>query len=102
MNELLEITVKEMNRYATQKGRNFETTEDEMKAFLGISFIMSINKLPSLEDYWSTDKSTGNEKIQNVFTRTRFQSILRTVTFPTTTITIRLINCTKSVLLSNI
>ena len=81
MNELLEITVKEMNRYATQKGRNFETMEDEMKAFLGINFIMSINKLPSLEDYWSTDKSIGNEKIQNVFTRTRFQSILQNLHF---------------------
>ena len=34
-NELLEIIVTETNRYATQKGRNFETTEDKMKAFLG-------------------------------------------------------------------
>ena len=53
MNELLEIIVTKTNRYTTQKGCNFETTEDEMKAFLGISFIMGINKLPSLEDYWS-------------------------------------------------
>ena len=40
MNELLEIIVTETNRYTTQKGRNFETMEDEMKAFLGINFIM--------------------------------------------------------------
>ena len=52
MNECLEIFVTETNGYATQKGRNFETTEGEMKAFLGINFIMGINKLPSLEDYW--------------------------------------------------
>ena len=32
MNELLEIIVTETNRYATQKGRKFETTEIEMKA----------------------------------------------------------------------
>ena len=44
MNELLEITVMETSRYATQKDRNFETMEDEMKAFLGINFIMGINK----------------------------------------------------------
>ena len=56
MNEFLEIIVTETNRYATQKGRNFEITEDEMKAFLGINFVMSINKLPSLEDCWSPDK----------------------------------------------
>ena len=66
MNELLEIIVTETNRYATQKVCNFETTEDEMKAFLGINFIMGINKLPSLEDYWLIDKYIGNEKIQNV------------------------------------
>ena len=66
MNEVLEIIVMETNRYATQKGRNFETTEDEMNALLGINFIMGINKLPSLEDYWLIDKYIGNEKIQNV------------------------------------
>ena len=43
---------------------------------------MSINKLPSLEDYWSTDKCIRNDKIQNVMTRTRFQSILQNLHFP--------------------
>ena len=81
MNELLEIIVMKANRYATQKGSNFETTEDEMKAFLGINFIMDINKLPSLEDYLSTDKCIGNEKIQNVMTRARFQFILHYLHF---------------------
>ena len=81
MNELLETIVAETIRYATRKGRNFETTEDEMKAFLGINFIMGINKLQSLEDCWSTDKCIGNEKIQNVMTRTRFQSILKNLHF---------------------
>ena len=38
MNVLLEIIVTETNRYGRQKGRNFETTEDEMKAFFGINF----------------------------------------------------------------
>ena len=48
-----------------------------MKAFLGINLIMGINKLPSLEDYWSTGKCIGNKKIQNVITSTKFQSILQ-------------------------
>ena len=51
MNELLEIIKTETNRYVTLKGCNFETMEDEMKAFLGINVIKGINKLPSLEDY---------------------------------------------------
>ena len=79
MNELLEniVMVTETNRYATQKGLNFKTTEDEMKVFRQMNFIMGIHKLPSLEDYWSTDKCIGNEKVQSVITRTRFQSILQ-------------------------
>ena len=81
MIELLETIVTEMNRDTRQKGRNFETMEDQMKAFLGISIIIGINKLPSLEAYWSTDKCIGNEKIQNVMTRARFQSILQNLHF---------------------
>ena len=52
-----------------------------MKTFLGINFIMGIIKLLSLEDCWSTDKCVGNEKIQNVMARTRFQSILQNLHF---------------------
>ena len=81
INELLEIIVTETNRYATQEGCNFETTKDEMKAFLGINFIMDINKVPSLEDYWSTGKCIRNEKMENIMTRTRFQFILHNLHF---------------------
>ena len=63
MNDPLEIIVTKTNRYATHKGCNLETTEDEMKAFLGINFIMGINKLPSLQNSWSIDKCTENENI---------------------------------------
>ena len=52
-----------------------------MKAFLESNFIMGINKLLSLEDYWLTDKCIINEKIQNVITRTRFQPILQNLHF---------------------
>ena len=81
MNELLEIIVTETNRYATQKGCNFETTEDKMKVFLRIKFIMGINMLPSLEDYWSTGKCIRNKKIQNIMTRARFWLILQNLHF---------------------
>ena len=71
----------ETNRYTTQKGRNFERTEDEMKEFLSTYFIMGKNKLSILEDYWSTEKYIGNKKIQNTMARTRFQSILQNLYF---------------------
>ena len=80
-NELLEIIAVETNRLATQEVCNFQTMEGEMKAFLEKKFVMRINKLPSLEDYWSTNKCIENEKIQNVMTRTRFQFILRNFHF---------------------
>ena len=99
MNKLLEVTVTETNRYTTQNGHNFETTEDEMKALLGIIFFMGINTLPSLEDYWLIGKGIQNEKMQNIMTRTRFQLIF---TFLLTTMTTKLINRTNSVLLWNI
>ena len=39
MNELIEIILTEANRYAAQKRRNFETMEDEIKAFHGLLYI---------------------------------------------------------------
>lgn len=81
LERFIDIIVCESNRYAHQKGRTFETTNEEIMAFLGINYIMSINKLPSLEDYWSTDRCIGNEKIRNVMTRTRFQLILQNLHF---------------------
>ena len=73
-----------------------------MKAFLGINFIMSTNKLPSFEDYWSKHKCIGSEKIQNVMIRTRFQFILQSLYFSINYNDEKLINFTKSILLSNI
>ena len=64
MTELLEISVAETNRHAIQRHLNFETTKNEIMAFMGIYFTMVVNRLPGVEDYCSTDKSTENEKIR--------------------------------------
>ena len=53
MNEVLEIIVRETNRYATRNGCNF-------KDISYINVIMSINNLPSLEGYGSTEICIGN------------------------------------------
>ena len=44
LNILVELFVNEANIYAQQCGRNFYTTSDEMKPFLGVNFFMAINK----------------------------------------------------------
>ena len=47
---LLELTVEQSNLYAHQNGRNFIVTKEELKAFLGITFFMAINKFS--HDCW--------------------------------------------------
>ena len=102
MNELLEIIVLKANKYVAQKSCNFETTEDGMKAFLGINFIMGINKLPSLQDYWSTDNVSEMKRFKTSWQEQGFSPSYRIFTFPITAMMIKLINRTKSVLLLNI
>ena len=40
-----------------------------MKAFLGMNSVMSINKLPSIEQCWSTDNYIGNQGLRDVMTK---------------------------------
>ena len=42
LEELLELIVEQSNLYAHQNGRNFTVTKEELKAFLGINFVMAI------------------------------------------------------------
>ena len=81
LDQLLQIIVDESNRYAQQKGREFQTNVEEMRAFLGINFIMTINKLPTIKSYWQCNQFLGNEGIRSVISRTRFEEILRNLHF---------------------
>lgn len=78
---LLDLLVEESIKYAQQNGREFTIDKEEMTAFLGINFIMSINILPNLESYWCTDEAIGNSRIQKVMTRARFREILQNLHF---------------------
>ena len=51
LEELLEIIVEQSNLYVYQKRRNRTITKEELKAFLGINFIMTIKRLPTIADY---------------------------------------------------
>ena len=70
--------MRETNRYARQKlvgealDKWQDVTLDEVKAFLGVSVVMGLNPLPSTADYWSSDPFFGNEGIQKVMTKNRF------------------------------
>ena len=49
------VIVTETNRYAQQNGRNFVMNAAEMKAFLGMNYIMGVNMLPTIHHYWESD-----------------------------------------------
>ena len=79
--ELINHVVSETNTYAVQKGRNFLTNHDKIKAFFVINYLMGINKLPSVANYWKVHHYIGNDVIKNVTTQQRFQKILKNLHF---------------------
>ena len=81
LDELLELIAEKSNLHAHQNGRNFTVTKEELKAFLGINFVMAINKLPTIAEYWRVDNLMGNDGIQNTMIRNRFSEILQNLHF---------------------
>ena len=51
------------------------------KVFLGISFVMVINKSSTIAEYWRVDNLIGNYGIQNTMIRNRFCEILQNLHF---------------------
>ena len=66
LEELLELIIEQSNLYAHQNGRNFTFTKEELKEFFGINFVMAINKLATIAEYWRVDNLIGNSGIQNI------------------------------------
>ena len=49
--------------------------------FLGINYVMSINKLPKIKSYWECGQYVRNEGIRNTMSRSRFEKILQNFHF---------------------
>ena len=81
LNELISHIIAQSNLYGSQNGPNFITNDAEMKAFLEINSIMSIDKLPSIKHYWSTDKYIDNQGQRDVIIKSRFEEILHNIQF---------------------
>ena len=78
---LLTLIKIESERYAEQNGRVYQTTIDELAAFLGINTLMGINCLLAIKDYWSVEDGLGNPLIQKAMTRSQFFEILQNIHF---------------------
>ena len=83
--QLINHIVSETNRYAAacltalHKGYGpvpeWKTRAEEIKAYLGFSLLMSINRLPDLYDYWSTNDTLHYFPIAFQIPRKRFLEI---------------------------
>lgn len=77
--EVVKNIVEQTNRYAAScNAQNWqELSEGEFKAFLGMIIQMGIHKLPTIEDYWSSDPILQVIEIAETMTLQRFQKILQ-------------------------
>ena len=79
LEKLIDLIVVQTN--AQQKVRNLTVDNNELKAFLGINYIMAINKLPKIAEYWRVDNVTGYNVIQNTIIGNRFCEIFQNLHF---------------------
>lgn len=86
---LIDLVVRETNRYARKKLVNErprldkwkDVTSQELNAYFGLRIIMGINCLPKTSMYWSSDSFIGNISIQNVMTKSRSEEISQYIHF---------------------
>ena len=57
LNALMKHICDQTSQYTTQYGRQFATNSEEVRAFIGINYKMSISKLSYVKCYWSIDSS---------------------------------------------
>ena len=70
---LIELLVQQSNLHSQQNGRTFLANVEEMKAFIGVNYIMAANRLQSRPMYSDFNHFVGKIDIQNIFTMTRCQ-----------------------------
>ena len=87
--DILKLMVMETNRYAndllsksTVKDKSrlkrwINTTNTEMKKFIGLLFIMGLVKKSRLVEYWSTDAIIATPFFNQIMPRDRFELLLR-------------------------
>ena len=83
--ELIHLIVQETNQYAAlclssaantgRPVRSWETNAEELKAYLGFSILMGLNRLPDLYDYWSLDECYHYYPIESQISRKQFLEI---------------------------
>ena len=81
LENFLQHLKSEAEAYAAQNGRVFEVSLEELRAFIGLNYIMGYHKVPSLRSFWDSSPSLSVPFIANVMTRERFKEILSNLHF---------------------
>ena len=78
--DVIKLSVDQTNIYGkqrySQKGdatKWKEVDESQIRAFLGILFIMGFHKLPRIRNYWSEDRNLFTPAVANTMIRNDFQ-----------------------------
>ena len=84
---LMDAIVEQTNLYAKEVmgGEKYDAwykvTTEELKAYFGFCILMGINRLPALDDYWSSDLTLRYAPIADRISRDRFREISRYLHF---------------------
>ena len=76
--EVIQMMVDNSERYARSKGNEaFKTSQDEMRAFLGILLVSGYSPMARRRMYLSHDDDVTNKAISSAMTRDRFDEMMR-------------------------
>ena len=70
-----------MKPLCSSEWKKLHSYQGKTESIFGINFIMAINKLPTIAEYWRVDNLIGNDGIQNTMIRNRFCEILQNLHF---------------------
>ncbi|XP_047488440.1 piggyBac transposable element-derived protein 4-like isoform X2 [Penaeus chinensis] len=81
--ELLEKIVQETNQYASQHTKTpfvnmkgwKDITVHEFRAYLGLQFLMGLQSMPHMQDFWSHDPLISSSIFSQTMSRDRFDAI---------------------------
>ena len=86
-NDIFHLIATETNRYAQQQGvAEFEVSQAEIAAFVGMVIAMGIVNLPKIHDYWSTNPILRHPWFSSVMSRNHFFAIQQSLHFNDNTI----------------
>ncbi|XP_043496469.1 piggyBac transposable element-derived protein 4-like [Polistes fuscatus] len=87
-NELITKVIMETNKYVASDADFISLEGDELKVFIAVHILMSLYiyriSKPTIQSYWSTDKSIETPYFKNVISCSRFISISQNLHFSST------------------